>query len=1228
MRRQSRDLWFTHPGLTGLVSVVVLTFNLMASVHSQIGQNSSVSLPMRIPNGDSQICGVVDALQGPLVLFTTQATNLGGPPGLYEIKNDGTIEHLQLPPGHRVRGPVRPALLDGNRYYIAAHLQDNQRNNKIAIGERGEAGLQWRLYPVDGQISGLSPSSSGIYYVKATANFFELWLISFTPQGDVPQIIKQLRRPRPGSGSVILTASWSGGEVAVAIGDSATNTRETYFFSLTPNGVRETRVPEAYLISECGTSAVSTEGKLVFFVTSPTGIDVIPVERLPLPGNPVVLQYTEGKVVYVDLSQQPAQLRVLDIQERTDRPIARLRSGNPLLDIPQVIGLRTVTGKDVYYSNPDDSTGGETPYDRNRREDIFRYNIVSGSKSGITIGPQPLQGTSYGLAIGHSSELVAFASDAPLVPGKTTPYHDVFVNDGGRLVRVLGQNGAEPNGSSFGDVAVPRYAGAPVEVVFASTASNLVANDNDGQGVDIFRWSPARGVECLSCDLDGDSFGPAVAPNGTVYFVSTTTFLGASTPQVYRWRNGSLSWVGQGLFDSVERVVVSPSGEYVVITARRSEDRALGVYVFSEEGELLRSLERSQDIHATDVSNYGDVVVQTSAPLSEEDADELDDVYVWRADGSLMLASRNPSGAKANAPSAEGRIDASGRYVSFVSQASNLVPMDLNSSDDVYILDMERGSIYCASRDPQTYLPVGGSNARIAANGTAVVFTTGSPELVWMPFSSGVFVAKHEIGCTPSGDVNLDGVVDDADLLIVLFNFGAQGELFADLNVDGTVDDSDLLAVLFNFGASCGFFWAGGNENEKSNDSAPYLVRSGAGRAVLYFPAATKFYQLVGPTIQKAELDAALYGQSAPYPVIGGIFNPWREVFGSFLSWSPEDIRAFREYIDPQHDGDFLPASGSNTYTWAPGSYGWQPRHDTYIWFRPSLQFTAGSFSNNCVDYVSAHGRAIVDLKVFGLGRNEFAKFEAFGFAGSPNQGSSPYASYRVEAFFNGRSVWSRSDSKSIPPSGGWQHNHTIPERTLLSARKTVVLKGIPIELSLEVTGAATVDLELAYQLGQQHAVAMNFTPSGTANLRASAGIASIPVINVRAPLSITVGLNPLVNLRLPSSVVAYAETRSGGGCDLVAQCVVNLAMTALGGYLDIAYDLGELGGPLCLLCVGKRSGYALVTVDGVSLAHCCTACRVAGRKVCPRATIRLLQWNGVRYNTNLLNRTLRWRLW
>ncbi len=51
------------------------------------------------------------------------------------------------------------------------------------------------------------------------------------------------------------------------------------------------------------------------------------------------------------------------------------------------------------------------------------------------------------------------------------------------------------------------------------------------------------------------------------------------------------------------------------------------------------------------------------------------------------------------------------------------------------------------------------------------------------------------------GDINGDNVVDDADLLVVLFEFGQATTNPVDVNGDGVVDDADLLIVLFAFGS-------------------------------------------------------------------------------------------------------------------------------------------------------------------------------------------------------------------------------------------------------------------------------------------------------------------------------------------------------------------------------------------------------------------------------------------
>jgi len=57
--------------------------------------------------------------------------------------------------------------------------------------------------------------------------------------------------------------------------------------------------------------------------------------------------------------------------------------------------------------------------------------------------------------------------------------------------------------------------------------------------------------------------------------------------------------------------------------------------------------------------------------------------------------------------------------------------------------------------------------------------------------------------CPLNADVNRDGVVDDADLLQVLFALGGRGYTNEDTNWDGIVDSADLLEVLFSFNDIC-----------------------------------------------------------------------------------------------------------------------------------------------------------------------------------------------------------------------------------------------------------------------------------------------------------------------------------------------------------------------------------------------------------------------------------------
>jgi hypothetical protein len=103
-----------------------------------------------------------------------------------------------------------------------------------------------------------------------------------------------------------------------------------------------------------------------------------------------------------------------------------------------------------------------------------------------------------------------------------------------------------------------------------------------------------------------------------------------------------------------------------------------------------------------------------------------------------------------------------------------------------------------------TYTATLGANGQYAVpielSGNIEVLAQAAPGLARKVSLSNVSAPVQQNFTLTNGDVNGDNVVDDADLLIVLFNFGGSDSA-SDVNGDSTVDDADLLIVLFNFGS-------------------------------------------------------------------------------------------------------------------------------------------------------------------------------------------------------------------------------------------------------------------------------------------------------------------------------------------------------------------------------------------------------------------------------------------
>lgn len=151
--------------------------------------------------------------------------------------------------------------------------------------------------------------------------------------------------------------------------------------------------------------------------------------------------------------------------------------------------------------------------------------------------------------------------------------------------------------------------------------------------------------------------------------------------------------------------------------------------------------------------------------------------------------------------------DFGGSIQSRIDNSSGCIP-----SAGIYLLAITRYNRFPVSAEGQPlWDPLGDPNAIRCADG----IRADQPVAAW----SGITLAEgsytiqltgaffvNENGCcvTASGDVNLDGCINDTDLLRVLFAFGNEGNFLPeDVTCDGVVNDSDLLRVLFSFGQGC-----------------------------------------------------------------------------------------------------------------------------------------------------------------------------------------------------------------------------------------------------------------------------------------------------------------------------------------------------------------------------------------------------------------------------------------
>jgi Tol biopolymer transport system component len=151
--------------------------------------------------------------------------------------------------------------------------------------------------------------------------------------------------------------------------------------------------------------------------------------------------------------------------------------------------------------------------------------------------------------------------------------------------------------------------------------------------------------------------------------------------------------------------------------------------------------------------------------LVDGDTNGARDVFIRDSQGGTTTrVSVDAAGAQANSHSFAPAISADGRFVAFHSAASNLVPADTNASDDVFVRDRQTGATERVSLSSAGVEAGGGSfSPALSADGRYVAFLSDASNLVAGDTNGfrDVFVHDRQTRATMRVSVDSAGVQAD-----------------------------------------------------------------------------------------------------------------------------------------------------------------------------------------------------------------------------------------------------------------------------------------------------------------------------------------------------------------------------------------------------------------------------------------------------------------------------------
>lgn len=301
--------------------------------------------------------------------------------------------------------------------------------------------------------------------------------------------------------------------------------------------------------------------------------------------------------------------------------------------------------------------------------DVYVYDQVTGTTELTNVrglgGADPERGA-YWPALSGDGRFISFETVAAnLTPGDSNGHIDIFVHDrhSGQTERVsVSSAGAQGNDQS----TIADISGDGRTVVFVSDANTLAPNDTN-RGNDIFvhdRQTDQTRRVSLGPGGQQDPFGDAYFP-----FIS---FSGR-----YILFESSFGQLAPGDSNGQEDIFVYDqlTGQIVRVSKPAVGDSDSG----SSWGRIS-----ADDSIVTFTSSAGNLVAN--------DHNDNYDVFVRPfPTGSLERVSLGALGVEGNGSSTNSVISADGRFVAFLSGASNLTPGDSNGVNDIFVVDRGGG---------------------------------------------------------------------------------------------------------------------------------------------------------------------------------------------------------------------------------------------------------------------------------------------------------------------------------------------------------------------------------------------------------------------------------------------------------------------------------------------------------------------------------------------------------